>query len=103
MATQTDVLVYHLPEVDGESKCVRRVTRCPFTGLLQHLRFDSAFIHALTETGIETYSSRGLAEALRDVEGFTPLNNVIDFVVLFSLDNIELNLWNLISGLSTYG
>jgi len=74
MATETEMLLYHLPEVEGSS--VRRVTKCPFTSPLQDLLSDSSFIHALTESGIETYSSRGLAESLKDIEGFSALNNV---------------------------
>jgi hypothetical protein len=74
IATPKEGFLYHLPLKRGSAAI--RVTTYPLTAPLLSFTFDSLFFHALTETGLESYTSRCLYYALKDTEGFKTLKNV---------------------------
>ena len=83
VSTSKEAFLYHLPELKGSF--VARVSSYAFTAPLTQFNFDSLFLHALTETGLETYSSRSLYHALKDTEGFEVYSNVIKLANFLSI------------------
>lgn len=69
-----EALVYHL-SIRELCRPVR-ITNYSFTAPLVSFSFDSIFFHALTESGLETYTSRSICYALQDQEGFETFRNV---------------------------
>jgi hypothetical protein len=75
ICTLKEGYLYHLPiKPNGQ---IIRTASYPFTAPLISFGFDSIFVHALTETGLESYTSRSLFYASKDVNGITQFVNVI--------------------------
>ena len=76
----SQAFVYHIP---AKLDCnVVRVVTYPLTAPLVYFAFDTLFFHALTETGLETYTSRSLYYPLKEFEGFQRHKNVRKFFQL---------------------
>ncbi len=69
-----EAMMFHLPT--KEKRHPVRIASYNFTAPLVTFTFDSLFFHALTESGLETYTSRSLYYALEDHEGFDHYRNV---------------------------
>lgn len=69
-----EAMLYHLST--KEKRQPVRIATYTFTAPLVTFTFDSLFFHALTESGLETYTSRSLYYALQDHEGFERFRNV---------------------------
>ncbi|CAG7719171.1 unnamed protein product [Allacma fusca] len=78
LGTSSQAFVYHLPV--RRDATVTRVVTYPLTAPLVSFAFDSMFFHALTETGLETYTSRSLYYPLKDFEGFQRYKNDCPFL-----------------------
>ncbi|CAL8096235.1 unnamed protein product [Orchesella dallaii] len=68
-----EAMMYHLPTKQGCHPV--RIANYAFTAPLVTFTFDSLFFHALTESGLETYTSRSLYYSLQDYEGFERYKN----------------------------
>ncbi|ODN05909.1 Hermansky-Pudlak syndrome 3 protein, partial [Orchesella cincta] len=68
-----EAMMYHLPTKDGCHPI--RIANYAFTAPLVTFTFDSLFFHALTESGLETYTGRSLYYSLQDYEGFERYKN----------------------------
>lgn len=74
VCTKKEGYLYHLPTKQNCS--VVRVASYPFTAPLITFAFDSIIFHALTESGLESYTCRSLYYATKDHEGIKPFLSV---------------------------
>ena len=76
-ATCKEAFLYHLPT--KRSSFVIRQTIYSFTSTMITCSSDSSLFHALTTSGLETFTSRYLYNALKDTSGpFDAYVNVRD-------------------------
>lgn len=74
VGTSKEAILYFLPT--NLNSYVTRVVSYHFTAPLISFAFDSLSLHALTESGLETYTFRGLWHAIKDKEGISKFHNV---------------------------
>lgn len=74
VATCKEAFLYHIPT--KPNSFVVRESIYSFTSTMTSFVFDNVFLHVLTSTGVETFTSRHLYNALKDAEEFETFVNV---------------------------